>query len=288
MKARAARAFTLIELLVVIAVIAILAALLLPALSRARSAADSAGCKSNLHQLTLAVSMYVQETGAYPLGVPRYPGDATLPTALQPFLSTPWPTDNFTNNMGAPSWLGPRQSVWACPGYNRVHGIFVNYPFGTVHVFNPSSYGYDIFGGTVDQRYGLGGHRADPEERTTNWVSCREGTVVSPSDMMALGDSTLPLDIDRASYGGLMYGYFFLNAPLFNPGDWNVAVNHRPVTDSAVGATEHRHGGQWNLGFCDAHVENLRAVQVFDLRSAPVARRWNIDHQPHNQGWTPP
>src|SRR5262245_14453139 len=58
--------FTLIELLVVIAVIAILAALLLPALNRGKIAADSAVCKSNLRQLTLAMTMYAQQTGTYP------------------------------------------------------------------------------------------------------------------------------------------------------------------------------------------------------------------------------
>src|SRR6266481_7849555 len=50
-----ARAFTLIELLVVIAIIAILAALLLPALVQAKTQGQSAGCKSNLRQMSLAL-----------------------------------------------------------------------------------------------------------------------------------------------------------------------------------------------------------------------------------------
>jgi len=61
MKARTARAFTLIELLVVIAIVATLAALLLPVLSRGRSASKAALCRNSLKQVGLACAVYVSD-----------------------------------------------------------------------------------------------------------------------------------------------------------------------------------------------------------------------------------
>jgi prepilin-type N-terminal cleavage/methylation domain-containing protein/prepilin-type processing-associated H-X9-DG protein len=54
-------AFTLIELLVVIAIISVLAALLFPTFGRAKEGARSTACLSNLHQVGIALQLYVQD-----------------------------------------------------------------------------------------------------------------------------------------------------------------------------------------------------------------------------------
>ncbi|HEX4120034.1 MAG TPA: type II secretion system protein [Verrucomicrobiae bacterium] len=59
MNSTAGKGFTLIELLVVIAIVALLAALTMPVLSRTQEAGRSTACISNLHQIGIALQIYV-------------------------------------------------------------------------------------------------------------------------------------------------------------------------------------------------------------------------------------
>jgi prepilin-type N-terminal cleavage/methylation domain-containing protein/prepilin-type processing-associated H-X9-DG protein len=262
-------AFTLIELLVVIAVISILAALLLPTLGRAKAEGRMTVCKNHLHEMGIALRLYVDDSGIYP---EDQVGPAWF-TAIQPYYQL--------------NWTNP---AYHCPEYTGT----VSWPnsgwFGGSYAYNtmgiePPTYGPGVNLGLAGPDW-WGGVMNTPR---------KESDVVASSEMYAI------LDTAEVYPNYVATNIFSLSGETMLGTGWTgfdyagcaIKVNTIGFNDegpppysapSISAAQPQQHNGVRNVLFCDGHVASVRVSDLLDPRK--TALNWNFDHQPHMELWS--
>ncbi len=163
---RARTGFTLIELLVVISIIAILISILLPALSGAKKRGQQVVCSSNLRQMGIGLTDYIQNNEGY------YPGDHREDGQGSHIM---W--NQRLRNL----WDG-ESDVFRCP----TNKAAIDWKGERMNGDEFFSYGYNGWGvrDFTNPHLGLGGHTGHPL-----YGELHESRLKRPDDMIAIGDS---------------------------------------------------------------------------------------------------
>jgi prepilin-type N-terminal cleavage/methylation domain-containing protein len=279
-------AFTLIELLVAIAIIGLLATLLLASLSRARDAADSVGCKSNLKQWGAALRMFIDDTGFFPQTL----SSVNTPPAVGFFTSWHEQLENYVGTPGLTWAEGPapyfvptprRSGIQICPSYARLWGQKPAKSIGS-YGYNAQGVAYNF---AIPQMVGLGGDLLSSVPNGFRPIKDHE--IVAPTEMMAFADSQL--SPTGSSTEDNPIGPDVIASDALNPFDeiiWWVLGGMSGTVPSIGKNTcadrlRRRHAFRWNVAYCDSHTETRKMADLFDVRRTDVLLRWNRDHAPH-------
>ena len=136
--------FTLVELLVVIGVVGVLLSMLIPAVQKAREAANRTQCQSQLRQIALGLENYMSSRG--PKGT--YPQADSLPVSSPTPTALGGPYPSIIKALG--KFVEDNNASFACPddvgGYPLLPGGLTNVDAKPYYVVEGLSYEYNQSG----------------------------------------------------------------------------------------------------------------------------------------------
>lgn len=243
-------AFTLIELLVVIAIIAILAAILFPVFAQAKAAAKKTQCLSNMKQIGVALTMYIQDTDdTYPnrrfepfgtVEAANY-DDNSWRTVIQPYAKSTQIVECPANpDRDTPSWD---------PEFK------ISYAGNFTDPANLTAY---------DKGRGLFGQQRSP--------GVNGSEIAFPSDLISI------IEIEKIPYvtwcvdrNDLSYTWTY--------GKYNGQTISKVYSNVMFLG----HTGQTNFVFTDGHVKSMKPTQTYRLGSHNYWYRDGSDLSPQGQ-----
>jgi prepilin-type N-terminal cleavage/methylation domain-containing protein/prepilin-type processing-associated H-X9-DG protein len=224
--------FTLVELLVVIGIIAVLVSILLPALNRAREAANQVKCLSNLRQLGLAFQMYNNENhGHFPA-----PGYQDLPDDW-----IYWKPTRDLSQSAIARYLGAQgghvdPAYFRCPSDHDMTIRLSNNP--------PYIYSYSANWMICEPRNadGWGQYTGVPHQ----YANLRNTQIHRPEQVILLIDES-PATIDDGTWAPQNY---------FSDGHNLLSNRHDRQSEKSTDIN----AGRGNASFCDGHAEFMQRL----------------------------
>ncbi len=206
--------------------------------------------------MSLAMSMYVSDGGAYPF---YDSGDAgpmgrTWESSLLPYLS-----------VQKANW-NRQSTIFLCPSDSAFESGLPGLGYGY------NARGMATSGASIPLgQLGLGGVVVpNGMSKSLAQIPQRESAIVAPSEMIALGDA---FSESKGKVYRSLQEWLGINL--------SVVASLAGGVDSQKQARD-RHNSKCNVGFSDGHVAGAPFRELF-ADSETDYQRWNVDHQPHSE-----